>query len=127
MKKLFFLLIVGLSACESSEPVKSNDITGTWEWVRTTGGFAGVDLKPENGEKRILTLNRDLTYKSLHNDSLVSEGKYTLSKGTSYLLNKEVEFVKIGQSMEAFYEIKGDQLYLNEDVNDGFNYTYKKK
>ncbi len=126
MKKLFFLLFLGLAACESSEPVKSNDIVGTWEWVSTTGGFAGVNEKPGEGEKVLLTFNRDLSYKKMHNDSLLSEGKYTLSKGTSYLQNKVVDFVQIGQGVETYYEIKGDQLYMYEDVNDGFNYTYKK-
>ena len=119
-------MIIGLSACESSEPVKSNDITGAWLWVRTTGGIAGIDQKPQNGEKLVLTFSKDLTFKKVYNDTLVKEGNYTLTKGTSFLLNKEVEYVNLEGDVEAFFEIKGDELYLNQDVSDGFNYTYKK-
>lgn len=119
-------MIIGLSACESSEPIKSNDITGSWLWVKTTGGLAGIDQRPQNGEKLVLTFNEDLTFKKVHNDTLVVEGKYTLSKGTSFLLNKEVEYVNMVGGVETYFEIKGDELYLNEDVSDGFNYLYKK-
>ncbi len=111
-------------ACEKSEAVKSNDLTGTWKWVRKTGGIAGVNETPKEGEVTRLKLNADKTYSTTLNDSLVTSGVYTLSKGESMLLNKEVNFIVFGEGLPMIYEVRNDGLYLAEDVYDGFNYEY---
>lgn len=125
MKKLIlFLMIAGLTACEKSEVGKSNELTGTWKWVKKTGGIAGVNETPKAGEVTLLKLNADKTYSTTLNDSLLASGTYTLSTGESMLLNKEVNFIVLGEGMPMMYEVKNDELYLAEDVNDGFNYEY---
>lgn len=125
MKKLvMFLMIAGLSACEKSEVAKSDEITGTWKWVRKTGGIAGVNETPGEGEVTLLKLNVDKTYSTTLNDSLLASGTYTLSTGESLLLNKEVNFIVFGEGTSMMYEVKNNQLHLAEDVHDGFNYEY---
>ena len=131
MKKLLvILMIAGLSACEKSEVVKSGELTGTWKWVRKTGGIAGVNETPKAGEVTLLKLNADKTYSTTLNDSLLTSGTYTLSTGESLLLNKQVNFITFGdgtvfgQGVATIYEVKGNELYLTEDVHDGFNYEY---
>lgn len=125
MKKwLMILMIAGLSACEKSEVVKSDELTGTWKWVRKTGGIAGVNETPKEGETTLLKLNADKTYSTTLNDSLLASGTYTLSIGESMLLNKEVSFITLGEGMPMMYEVKNKELHLAEDVYDGFNYEY---
>lgn len=125
MKKwLMILMIAGLSACEKSEVVKGDELTGTWKWVRKTGGIAGVNETPKEGEVTLLKLNADKTYSTTLNDSLLSGGTYTLSVGESMLLNKEVSFITLGEGMPMMYEVKNKELHLAEDVYDGFNYEY---
>ncbi len=125
MKKwLMILMIAGLSACEKSEVVKSDELTGTWKWVRKTGGIAGVNETPKEGETTLLKLNADKTYSTTLNDSLLASGTYTLSAGESMLLNKEVTFITLGKDMSMMYEVKKNELHLAEDVYDGFNYEY---
>lgn len=125
MKKLLlFLMIAGLSACEKSEVVKSGELTGTWKWVRKTGGIAGVNETPKEGEVTLLKLNADKTYSTTLNDSLLVSGTYTLSTGESMLLNKDVNFIVFGEGTPTIYEVKNNELHLTEDVYDGFNYEY---
>ena len=125
MKKyLIILLIAGLSACEKSEVVKSDELTGTWKWVRKTGGIAGVNETSKEGEVTLLKLNADKTYSTTLNDSLLVSGKYTLSVGESLLLNKEVRFIVFDEGMPTMYEVRNNELHLAEDVYDGFNYSY---
>lgn len=125
MKKLLlFLMIAGLSACEKSEVVKSGELTGTWKWVRKTGGIAGVNETPREGEVTLLKLNADKTYSTTLNDSLLVSGTYTLSTGESMLLNKDVNFIVFGEGTPTIYEVKNNELHLTEDVYDGFNYEY---
>lgn len=125
MKKLLiFLMISGLMACEKSEVVKSDELTGTWKWVRKTGGIAGVNETPKDREVTLLTLNADKTYSTTRNDSLLVSGTYALSTGESLLLNKEVNFIVFGEGLPMMYEVKNNTLYLAEDVYDGFNYEY---
>jgi|GEM_PF-1135727 len=128
MKKwLMILMIAGLSACEKSEVVKGDELTGTWKWVRKTGGIAGVNETPKEGEVTLLKLNADKTYSTTLNDSLLSGGTYTLSVGESMLLNKEVTFITFGEGTPMMYEVKDKELHLMEDVYDGFNYEYIKE
>ncbi|ADQ18400.1 hypothetical protein [Leadbetterella byssophila] len=127
MKKLLFILFVACTACDSGEPVKHDDLTGTWEWVKTTGGFAGVNETPQDGEEVLLKIHANLTYERFRNDSLVKKGTYALSTGKSMLLQKDVKFVTFDNGVETFYEVKGQELNLTEDVYDGFNYAYKRK
>lgn len=125
MKKLIlFLMIAGLAACEKSEVGKSNELTGTWKWVKKTGGIAGVNETPKAGEVVLLKLNADKTYSTTRNDSLLISGTYTLSTGESMLLNKEVNFIVFGGGTPTMYEVKNNELHLAEDVYDGFNYDY---
>ncbi len=120
-------MIAGLIACEKSEVGKSDELTGSWEWVRKTGGIAGVSETPKAGEVILLKLNADKTYSTTRNDSLLVSGVYTLSTGESLLLNKEVNFIVFGEGMPMMYEVKNNELHLAEDVYDGFNYEYVRK
>jgi len=125
MKKLLlFLMLAGVMACEKSEVGKSNELTGSWKWVRKTGGIAGVNETPKEGEVTILKINADKTYSTKINDSLLVSGTYTLSTGESMLLNKKANFIVFGEGVPMMYEVKNNELHLAEDVYDGFNYEY---
>ena len=62
MKKIFFFifLMISISACKKN-PVDSNPLDkdylskleGSWRWIETNGGIAGVHIKPvEGGETK---------------------------------------------------------------------------
>lgn len=127
MKKLGFLILIGLASCSKDDvTVKSNELVGEWSWVRKTGGIAGVNETPNKGDTFILKLNSDNTYSYINNGSETSSGKYTLGREESMLQNKETPVITFDDNGKMMYELSGDTLYLSEDYYDGFNYEYVK-
>lgn len=125
MKKLLLLLIIGLSSCGKDEvTVMKNELAGEWNWVRKTGGIAGVNETPKKGDTFVLKINSDNTYSYISNGTEITKGKYTLGKAESMLLNKEMPTITLDENGKFMYELKGEVLYLSEDYYDGFNYEY---
>lgn len=117
-------MIAGLSACEKSEMVRGNGLTGTWKLARTTGGFAGIDKTPGAGEVTLLKLNADKTYSTTFNSSVRASGTYILSSGESAMFGQKVNYIALGEDYPMVYEVKDHRLYLLEEMADGFNYEY---
>ena len=125
MKKLLFLLMIGLMSCSKDEvTVKTNELVGEWSWVRKTGGIAGVNETPKKGDTFILKINSDNTYSYISNGTEISNGKYTLDEAESMLQNKVTPVIILNDNGKFMYELQGNVLYLSEDYYDGFNYEY---
>jgi hypothetical protein len=117
----FIFLMMGCEA-EKTEPT----VVGTWNWVVTQGGIAGLTIKPsENNQKKMI-------FDSKGNFSLIENGKTTVSAKYELINGKSITSTELkplitfpnDDAMKMSYLIKGDSLFLFEEVYDGFGHTY---
>lgn len=121
---LITLGLIILSCSKGENLVVANDIMGEWKWVRKTGGIAGINETPKEGELLVIKLNADKTYIRLENGKVTSTGKYSLGKAESMLFNEEYSTLSIDEMRPLMYEVNENSLYLFDDMYDGFNYEY---
>ncbi|HKJ33441.1 MAG TPA: hypothetical protein VKA34_16515 [Balneolales bacterium] len=129
---LLLLLLLALSACNlegtHTKKTQSTGIIGQWQWVETTGGFAGITDKPDvlGYPMVIMNFSSSNRYSVVRNDTLVRTGTFTLSKQN----NKEI--LKMTPSDTSFsynpteeVTYKGnDTLILMDRCYDCFITTY---
>jgi len=122
---LFVALCIVLFSC-SKDP-KALKIQGDWNWVESTGGFAGLTLTPESeGLTRSLRVD-DTTFKYFENGELKETFTYRLD---TYSGNKPCnfcDFVVLGRGLEKFYVLEEDSLQLIDQCDDCFNHIYERK
>lgn len=130
MKKILFLIIIailGLNCSRDNDDGKINSaIIGQWNWVKSTGGFAGGTYTPEStAENRMLIISSD-SIKYFTNGDLLSKIKYTIElrdvNGESHEMIVP-EFLGITQ----FFELNENKLTLIDYCNDCFVNEYMKE
>ena len=109
-------------------------IFGKWQWVESSGGFAGKIVTPQKaGYSLRLQFSTDGIYLKYKNDSLVDRKKFSLSRQKSIHNNNEAWVVSFTDDTPVFNESPlpmsvsfegSDTLILNEEVYDGFQYKY---
>ena len=124
MNKWYYLLFP-IAACFScgEDGVSPNEIRGSWEWVRSVGGFGGWTLTPSSeGITRQLLIDKS-TYREYENNILVAESAYVLETkdipGFGHRLYLEVDNF-------GYYAVErdGNELTLIEICYDCFDHTY---
>lgn len=126
MKQLLgiFLLTAALFSCEQDSV--NNELVGTWKWVESTGGIAGVTLKPDSGVVRILSFKENGDFSVSENGQNLVQTTYTITSDTSIYNHEKVPMIKFkdeGQLTRSF-SIKADTLFLSDEVYDGFTSKY---
>ena len=142
MKKICLtisLLIIWLLSC--NKPDQATGLSGSWYWVKSTGGIANQTLTPENtGIERIMTFYTDDTVEVFENDSLVQKVDYyirpeksLLYQDTFQILTVNYRFRLSGSDSVIILPMRfiireiSMQLVLEEDVFDGYTHTYIRK
>jgi hypothetical protein len=80
---LYLLLILFYTSCSILDSNStSSKIVGRWDWILSTGGFAGEVSTPDSAGVPNLHLifNPNYTFSFFHSDTLVKRGKYTLKE-----------------------------------------------
>lgn len=132
-----------LTTCKKDISLPSQDLEklfGTWEWVNSSGGWAGRTTTPSSeGYSQKIEFNKNGIYKSYRNDKVeskmdftIKEGKTIYSSGTAYLIEyknkklfeKENAITNITQSVRF---IGQDTLCLADEAYDGFGSTYVRR
>lgn len=77
---LFILFFSSCSILDSNST--SPNIVGRWNWILSTGGFAGEVSTPDSAgvPNRRLIFNPNYTFSFFRADTLVKTGKYTLKE-----------------------------------------------
>ena len=122
-----FLLL--LFSCGTREDETDNEqYVGVWTWVSTTGGTDNVNQTPANtGINRTMTLTAESLYTIKENGEVVSEGTYYLGLGVTNTNHLEKLFLNLSNDPHLIVEsINTTDLYLGEDVNNGYKYHYNK-
>ncbi len=122
MKKNVILLIaltgMIILSCEK-ETSNFTGITGKWNWLYSSGGFAGTTYTPEStGFKETVEFTIDSVYRLFRNDTLLSESGY-------HILNSNL-VIYDNHSIRQSYSIKSDTLILADECYDCFISVFKR-
>lgn len=119
-KFLSLLLVLILFSCEHEDrksDIQSYILSGKWNWIESSGGFAGITYTPEStGEKIIIEFTSGSEYREYRNGELRLEDNYRIHGDT-------VIFKSI---LRKTYNIKGNMLILDEGCCDLFVHKYKR-
>jgi hypothetical protein len=132
------LIIFSATACEKEIDEPVYEIFGSWNWLKSYGGFTGHVLKtPENtGVSQVITFLPTDTVIITANADTIHRTDYFLSREKSILLQDTFDFLTINYryrvsdtetillSMRYIIETLTDTLVLAEDVYDGFGHQF---
>ncbi|MBK9934595.1 MAG: hypothetical protein IPP61_01525 [Cytophagaceae bacterium] len=124
MKNIVVVLALLMFGCESETPQPA--LVGTWKWVITQGGIAGLTIKPDESNQKKLVFDKDGNMTFVVNGKNTQTIKYEAKTGKSITSTEQVPLIVFPgeESMNWSYSIDGDSLYLFEEVYDGFGHTY---
>lgn len=128
-------LVMVLLACQraGTRDLASNDtsvadgsagggLEGTWELVRRSGGYAGKTDSLITGERLVVSDSTATYYKG---DSVVSQGRFTVTRVKSIFTGEMADALKVGENgIPEVITLQGDTLFLSANCYDCFNSTY---
>jgi hypothetical protein len=132
---LLVFVFAGILSCKTAAIQSDRDdqykaLQGKWQWIKSTGGFAGKTITPQSaGYRSSIEFKKDNSVLVYRNDSLTNQAKFTLVKtktifsaDSAYVLKYEPEMME-----EAIIKATKDTLILADNVYDGFAKTYIRK
>ncbi len=105
-------------------------LVGTWQWVRTDGGFAfHIHETPVTTGKNIdLKIASDGKYSIYTNSVLTSEGTYVLEKRKCIHDLTDKTFINFSSDYDFMVEqIDKMNLEVSDEAHDGIGSSYKRK
>ena len=135
MRKIIYFSIVGLLlfSCTHKEDVPdSQELTGNWKVIGTSGGFAGsgYDINFDR-----MTIDSDLEYILFDGDEKLSQGEIEekVKTDVEYLIafkeknSYTQDYIDLVSDPEKYVHFKGDTLHLNAPCCDRFNTHFLKE
>jgi hypothetical protein len=118
-KSIAVILVSIIIGCtENSVESQPQGLTGSWEWVQSSGGFAGWTLSPDSvGFNLYYEFRSDSTVSQWQNDSLIFESKFSVYQNTLTIEGRDIGFT---------WQITGDSLILRDQCIDCFVHIYKR-
>ena len=122
----FCLSVLLIAGCTQATEPETVNLTGEWNWIQSTGGFAGQSLTPESENitrKFIFEGNRE--FKLYQNGEVIRSGTFSLidiRQGNTTLPGIEFEDSQI----QSIIEEAGDTLIFRENCADCFMHWYEK-
>ncbi|WP_132066066.1 MULTISPECIES: hypothetical protein [Aquimarina] len=130
---IFLFTIIGCSGDDDGAPVNPpsnpSGLTGIWNLVNVTGGFAGINDDFDKGvivwdfddtKKRVEVTNNNAANSST--EDLFPTGIYTFSIIT---INGNKELIVNERNLGNF-EITTNEFVVDEQFKDGFRYTFRR-
>jgi len=115
---------------DSNSKSYSEELYGTWTWVESCGGFAGIKYTPATeGYTSAIEFNSSGIFRKYKNEQLETVSKFTVTTGKSIYTLESVNVIEyegdfIKQSVEFFGK---DTLILRDECYDCFVHAYVKK
>jgi len=122
----FLVLLSVISSCEEQVLNDADSIVGSWNWVYSSGGIAGMIETPETtGNSKRLILNDSLIY-WIENDTIQQLFHYSIQKEKTIFSTDLMPVLKIVEqsSPSKVIFLKGDTLSLADNFPDGFIQTF---
>lgn len=122
---LLSVFVICCVACHKDNTVGGPDsIFGSWLFVEARGGFTGKDVVKANG-KTVFVFNRDSSYQSLRNDTLLSKGKFHIRAEKSIYNGAMVPSLAFDNGPSGkLFTIKNDSLYLTDNHVEPYGALY---
>jgi len=129
MKRVILLVLIGLavSFCTEKEEVPVTNVVGTWNWISSTGGIAGVTETPESTGKEIKLVITQDSFKTYENGELTSESNYTIEIKESLLFGELREMIILEDGFCKMISRNSNKLVLVDDCYDCFTSEYVKE
>ena len=129
MKRMILLALIGLvvSFCAEKEDIPVTNIVGTWNWISSTGGIAGVTETPEATGKTIQLMITQDSFRTYENGELTSESNYTIETKESLLYGELREMIILEDGFCKMIIRNGNKLVLVDDCYDCFISEYVKE
>jgi hypothetical protein len=133
----FVLLVLVAVSCTKDNSVDAtsyvkvpSNLFGTWTWLYSSGGYAGVTSTPATtGEIREIEFDTKNNFKYFVNGKLKTESKFQIEKSIS-IFSKDSALILLTKSWTVQQSIRfvhPDTLTLSEEVFDGFGHSYIRK
>jgi hypothetical protein len=126
------LLIITCLSCSKQKFTGNDDLTGSWNWVRTDGGIANNihDTPASTGKSIELKFSTDGKYVIYQNDAIISEGSFSVEKrdcihdhGNKRMIN----FSDPARQDMMVENLTSLRLELSDENYDGVNSVYARK
>ena len=122
------LLLIG---CSKSLPTQNSTssnstIVGTWNWIKSSGGFTGGTITPASaGYTMKISFGSEGTYQSYRDDTLYASTRYTVRQIDSSQIIHYADSVRF---WPQYFELAAsDTLYLTDDLVDGYRSLYSRQ
>ncbi|RYY34392.1 MAG: hypothetical protein EOP46_13595 [Sphingobacteriaceae bacterium] len=135
LKAVSFILLIFISVSCSKQIINNNSsvynrqLEGKWNWIRSTGGFAGHTISQET-----LRYTMGIQFKNdsvlLYRDGKITQRhKFAIIKGRSIFTTDSAHIIKYadGGIDQVIQKVNADTLVLADNVNDGYTLTYIKE
>jgi len=129
MKPLISLLILVtlVFSCQKTDNCDPNSpsLIGSWTWIKSIGGIAGVTITPATTGKSIkINFSADSIYRMYLNDSLVIESKFRLA----YMNQERIPYLKFDGFASLYFGFTDcNNLITGEIAADGYSSYYKRQ
>lgn len=125
----FFLAAV-LAACSAyvAGPDENATLTGTWDWIGSSGGIAGRSFSPatEHYSVRLSFAGGRVT--TLRNDSTIATSNYAISNDTvTYAPALQVFVFDPQMDKQLIRSAKGDTITLADFCCDRFDHAFVRR
>jgi hypothetical protein len=127
MKKITFIFaMLLLFSCnhEIISPTSENSLNGKWNWISSSGGFAGHTITPESEKKTVIIEISNSSLKKYENGNLVFENTFTIKTQSSIFGGDRKMIVPNNDGMKQSFEIADGKLFLSEECADCYQSKY---
>lgn len=113
---------------------------GTWEWVSSSGGWAGRTLTPASeGYSQQIEFTEKGVYKVYINDKVENKMEFTITENSSSIYTSQTVYMikykatglfkknKSVFDMSQTFKFSGDTLWLADECYDCFGHIYIRK
>ena len=126
---LLFIFLTSFFSCQRiSVPEPSlNVLFGEWKFQSASGGFTGDG--PGWSQSRGIRINFKKSGTVIRSEAgrVVQTENFKFVQKTSIFSDDISYQLDYPQSIDQSFSIKGDTLLLQDEVHDGFSYTYTRK
>lgn len=119
-----------LPGCKESEGTAYHELYRLWEWVESTGGFAGGLQTPDSvGYNQYIEFEEDGRYTHRKEGIAVTRGTYTIISAESILDNQVYDMLVFDNGAipnQAIIQLTDNRLVLRDECFDCSTHIYSR-
>jgi len=105
-------------------PLEVEELVGTWDWTRSTGGIIGATYTPETeGKTAAIEFTSDCQLRTFENGSLVESSSFFVRPGRE----QDTVLVREDHFVDQSIRLRGSRLELYDYCADCYAYYYVRR